>query len=230
MGQPEFNKGRAPVELGQQPNQNRRGPAGHSVDFVVSEVIAMPAQMSQVDATQNDGRLVQLYASPNSNSLAWLESAFDVLARSESLEEIKTVRDKAAAVRQYAHNAKASLALQNRAAELKLRGTACRSVAPGHGPPWRRSQIFPEPIAPHARRAWYQPQSVQTLAEGSHCARAGLLRVCGLGRKGRIRTHDGVAATTGRHSCLRPDRRKTSQLWTIWRFWRWTWCVATTAM
>ena len=79
MGQPEFNKGRAPVELGQRQNQNRRGPAGHSEDFVVSEVIAMPAQMSQVDATQNDGRLVQLYASSNSHSLAWLESAFDVL-------------------------------------------------------------------------------------------------------------------------------------------------------
>jgi hypothetical protein len=43
------------------------------------------------------------------------------LAQSESLEEIKDVRDKAAAVRQYAHNAMASLVLQNRAAELKLR-------------------------------------------------------------------------------------------------------------
>jgi hypothetical protein len=89
------------------------------VDFTVSEVLPMSTQCSQTVSAPGDGQLMQFQTS--SNSLAWLENAFEVLTRTESLEEIKSVRDKAEAVRQYAHNAKASLALQNRAAELKLR-------------------------------------------------------------------------------------------------------------
>jgi hypothetical protein len=53
--------------------------------------------------------------------LAILERAFRELANLDSLDEVKDVRDKAEAIRQYARNAKMGLELQNKAAELKLR-------------------------------------------------------------------------------------------------------------
>ncbi len=53
--------------------------------------------------------------------LAVLQDAFQELAQCQSLDEIKDIRDKAEAVRQYARNAKAGLEMQNKAAELKLR-------------------------------------------------------------------------------------------------------------
>ena len=53
--------------------------------------------------------------------LTAIETACRLLADCNSLGEIKAVRDKAEAVRVYAHNAKLGLEVFNRAAELKLR-------------------------------------------------------------------------------------------------------------
>ena len=53
--------------------------------------------------------------------LAVLDQATRLLAQANSLEDIKTIHDKAEAVRTYAKAAQLGLGLQNRAAELKLR-------------------------------------------------------------------------------------------------------------
>ena len=55
------------------------------------------------------------------DQLTVVQRAFQALASCDSLEEIKDIRNKADAVRHYAKSAKASLELQNKAAELKLR-------------------------------------------------------------------------------------------------------------
>lgn len=53
--------------------------------------------------------------------LALLDSASRLLAEAESLQDVKTIRDKAEATRVFARAAQMGLNLQNRAAELKLR-------------------------------------------------------------------------------------------------------------
>jgi len=53
--------------------------------------------------------------------LAMLDKASRMLADAKSLDEIKTVRDKAEAARTYVKAARLGLELQNRAAEVKLR-------------------------------------------------------------------------------------------------------------
>lgn len=58
--------------------------------------------------------------SPTSIAVA-VQRALDILARADSLGEIKEIRDQAEALRKYAQDAKAGLELQNRVAELKLR-------------------------------------------------------------------------------------------------------------
>lgn len=58
--------------------------------------------------------------SPESGELA-LEDVCRQLAEAESFEEVKSIRDKAEAVRAYAKSARLGLEMQNRAAELKLR-------------------------------------------------------------------------------------------------------------
>lgn len=58
---------------------------------------------------------------PASRELAVLDQASRILADAKSLDEIKTVRDKAEAARTYAKAARLGLELQNRAAEVKLR-------------------------------------------------------------------------------------------------------------
>ena len=50
-----------------------------------------------------------------------LDQAGQALAEARSLDEIKTIRDKAEAVRKYAQSASLGLDVQNRAAEVKLR-------------------------------------------------------------------------------------------------------------
>jgi hypothetical protein len=79
----------------------------------------MPTRCRVAIPKRKNGRSLELR--PTSEGLALLESAFGALARSESFDEIKDIRDKAEALRQYARNAKASLTLQNRVSELKLR-------------------------------------------------------------------------------------------------------------
>src|SRR5688500_66945 len=56
-----------------------------------------------------------------SRELTVLDQASKLLAEATSLDEIKTIRDKAEAARTYARAAKLGLELQNRAAEIKLR-------------------------------------------------------------------------------------------------------------
>ncbi len=53
--------------------------------------------------------------------LALLDQAGQALAEAQSFEEIKIIRDKAEAVRNYARSASLGLDVQNRAAEVKLR-------------------------------------------------------------------------------------------------------------
>lgn len=57
----------------------------------------------------------------DSTALANLEAAARLLALAETLPDIKDIRDKAEAMRQYARQAKLGLEAQNRCAELKLR-------------------------------------------------------------------------------------------------------------
>ena len=57
----------------------------------------------------------------NAHELALLDQAGQALSEARSLDEIKTVRDKAEAVRKYAQSASLGLDVQNRAAEVKLR-------------------------------------------------------------------------------------------------------------
>jgi hypothetical protein len=56
-----------------------------------------------------------------SRELAALGQASRMLVEAKSLEEIKSIRDKAEAARAYVKAAKLGLEVQNRAAEVKLR-------------------------------------------------------------------------------------------------------------
>lgn len=58
---------------------------------------------------------------PESRQLALLSRATKALAEAQTFDEIRTVRDRAEAVRHYARSASLSLDLQNQAAEIKLR-------------------------------------------------------------------------------------------------------------
>jgi hypothetical protein len=57
----------------------------------------------------------------SADQLVVLDHAFRELASCNSLEQIKDIRDKAETVRQYVRSARVGLALQNKAAEVKLR-------------------------------------------------------------------------------------------------------------
>jgi hypothetical protein len=57
----------------------------------------------------------------NGHELVLLDQAGQALAEARSLEDIKSIRDKAEAVRKYAQSASLGLDVQNRAAEVKLR-------------------------------------------------------------------------------------------------------------
>lgn len=57
----------------------------------------------------------------NSRSLALLSQAKNAIAEASSLDELKTIRDKAEAARKYAQAAGLGLEIQNQAAEIKLR-------------------------------------------------------------------------------------------------------------
>jgi hypothetical protein len=58
---------------------------------------------------------------PKVDELAILNQAAQALAQCSDLKEVKSIRDKAEAVRKYAQNAALGLQIQNQAAELKLR-------------------------------------------------------------------------------------------------------------
>ena len=66
-------------------------------------------------------RLVLLAMIVGSRDLTVLDQAARILAEAKSLDEIKSIRDKAEAARAYVKAAKLGLELQNRAAEVKLR-------------------------------------------------------------------------------------------------------------
>lgn len=78
-----------------------------------------------MEALRELGNEVKLVNDENgdhaSRQLAALEHAQRVLAEVSTFEDIKDIRDKAEAVRRYAASAELGLALQNKAAELKLR-------------------------------------------------------------------------------------------------------------
>src|SRR5262245_50404124 len=57
----------------------------------------------------------------NAHERIFLDQAGQAVAEARSLDEIKTIRDKAEAVRKYAQSASLGLDVQNRAAEVKLR-------------------------------------------------------------------------------------------------------------
>jgi hypothetical protein len=59
--------------------------------------------------------------SNSAHELVLLDQAGQALAEARTLGEIKTIRDKAEAVRKYAQSASLGLGVQNRAAEVKLR-------------------------------------------------------------------------------------------------------------
>jgi len=59
--------------------------------------------------------------SDSSHELVLLDQAGQALTEARTLGEIKTIRDKAEAVRKYAQSASLGLGVQNRAAEVKLR-------------------------------------------------------------------------------------------------------------
>lgn len=77
----------------------------------------MPPEQTLVDSKSKKGRRHPAHV----DQLSFMQHACQQLANCDSLDEIKDIRDKAEAVRQYARNAKAGLELQNRAAELKIR-------------------------------------------------------------------------------------------------------------
>jgi hypothetical protein len=58
---------------------------------------------------------------PGPHELAALDQASRLLAEAQSLDEVRSIRDKAEAFRTYAKAAQLGLDMQNRAAELKLR-------------------------------------------------------------------------------------------------------------
>ena len=60
-------------------------------------------------------------AEQTSQQLALLKTASQALAEARTIDEVKSVRDKAEAVRRYARNAQMGLEIQNYAAEVKLR-------------------------------------------------------------------------------------------------------------
>jgi hypothetical protein len=66
-------------------------------------------------------RLAFMGGKNNVHELVLLDQAGQALAEARSLDEIKTIRDKAEAVRKYAQSASLGLDVQNRAAEVKLR-------------------------------------------------------------------------------------------------------------
>jgi hypothetical protein len=74
-------------------------------------------------ALRLDGSFVgrQMGGKNNAHELVLLDQAGQALAEARSLDEIKTIRDKAEAVRKYAQSASLGLDVQNRAAEVKLR-------------------------------------------------------------------------------------------------------------
>jgi hypothetical protein len=114
---------------------------------------------------------------PTSRGLTALESVFGALAEADSLEEIKAIRDKAEAVRQYAHSARANLSIQNKAAELKLRaerraGELLQTMGL-RGGDRKSSRCHSRPtlaqlgISEHESRRW---QKEATVSEPEFCA------------------------------------------------------------
>lgn len=77
-----------------------------------------PAQLTEANESREQAALP---AEESPRQLILLNQAQQALAQATSLDEIKDIRDKAEAARQYVQNARLGLTLQNYAAEVKLR-------------------------------------------------------------------------------------------------------------
>jgi hypothetical protein len=133
----------------------------------------------------------------SSHELVLLDQAGQALAEARSLDEIKSIRDKAEAVRKYAQSASLGLDVQNRAAEVKLRAErqAGRLLAQmtlrggdrrskGHSD---RLKLVDLGLTPNQSKRWQLqarvPDNVfrdhvrQTCEEGKELTSAGLIRL-----------------------------------------------------
>ncbi len=87
-------------------------------DRTTKETVAMPNKRSTDKSNNGDSHTL---IPRSSDDLAIFQHAFDELACADSVEDVKTIRDRAEAVRVLVREARAGLELQNRVAELKLR-------------------------------------------------------------------------------------------------------------
>lgn len=137
-----------------------------------------------------------------SHDLTVLDQVSRILAEAKSLDDIKTIRDKAEAARAFVKAAKLGLELQNRAAEVKLRaerkaGSLLRSLklrggdrkSKGHAGPLKLDDLG---ISRDQSKRWQHVASVSaaefskylkdTIDQGREITSAGLLRVASKGR------------------------------------------------
>ncbi len=161
-------------------------------------------------------------------NLIVLDQARRILTTSESLEEVKSIRDKAEAVRNYARSAALSLEVQNQAAELKLRAERragellndlrlrggnrkCREVSKPRqlrdlgisatqSARWQLEASVPEPVFHQYIRS--------ATEQGKELTAAGLLRVARSGRNGNHTSGDPRVQFTELASVLRSLARQ----------------------
>jgi hypothetical protein len=79
----------------------------------------MPTTLTVPKPKKVNGQSLKLKSTED--ALAMIDRALTALSKSEDLGDVKSIRDTAEALRHHAINVKASLLLQNRATELKLR-------------------------------------------------------------------------------------------------------------
>src|SRR4051794_6836347 len=135
--------------------------------------------------------------SDSSHELVLLDQAGQALTEARTLGEIKTIRDKAEAVRKYAQSASLGLDVQNRAAEVKLRAErqagrllsqlmlrgGDRRSKSHHG----RLKLFDLGLTPNQSKRWqlqaripeevFRAHVTSTCNEGKELTSAGLMRL-----------------------------------------------------
>ena len=72
-------------------------------------------------SNQSDTKLIPFRSSKESNVLTHFDRARQELEVAASVDEVKRIRDKAEALRQYAKQSRLSLDMQNRCAEIRIR-------------------------------------------------------------------------------------------------------------
>jgi hypothetical protein len=160
----------------------------------------------------------------SSRELAVLDQASRMLEEAKSLEEIKTIRDKAEAARNYVKAAKLGLEIQNRAAEVKIRAErkaglllSLLSLRGGDRRSKRRRttlKLEDLGISRDQSRRWQFVASVsddefsaylaETTGQGREITSAGLLRVArrlqSKSNSPRRKTAQGVLSTARPHA------------------------------